>query len=84
MFVGVPPSVHTTASGGREELFDRSRDETEVENVIAEHDELAERLRSAVHQYLESPLPPWGDTSESVELNEMELNQLRALGYSIP
>jgi len=76
--------VHTTASGGREELFDRSRDEIEVENVLAEQDEMAERLRAAVHDYLESPLPPWGDASESVELDEMELNQLRALGYSIP
>jgi len=27
--------------------------------------------------------PPWGVTPQDVKLNEMELNQLRALGYVI-
>ena len=76
--------VDATASGGREELFDRSRDAVEVENVLTEHDDVAQRLRAAARDYLESPSPPWGDANETVELDEMELNQLRALGYSIP
>ena len=33
--------------------------------------------------YLESPPPPWGDESLKIELDEMEMNQLRALGYGV-
>ena len=73
-----------TTRDGREELFDGRSDAVETKNVIGEHAEVAERLRTAAGAYLASPPPPWGDAAGTVELNEMELNQLRALGYAIP
>ena len=33
--------------------------------------------------YLDSPPPPWGDDAPSVEVDEMLMNQLRALGYGV-
>ncbi|NRA09806.1 MAG: sulfatase [Myxococcales bacterium] len=67
-----------------EELFDRESDPDETLNVIGEHPEEAERLRGLVDAYLDPPVSPWGVEVPSVEIDEMELNQLRALGYAIP
>lgn len=65
-----------------EYLFDASRDARELEDRSrAEPDKLAE-LRKAGEVYLEGS-PPWGD-APTRELSEMELNQLRALGYALP
>lgn len=66
-----------------EELFDGSVDPRELRDVLSDSPEAAPEFRQALSEYLDSPPPPWGD-AEHVELNEMELNQLRALGYSIP
>ena len=41
-----------------------------------------ERLRSVAEAYLETT-PAWGD-APTREIGELELNQLRALGYAIP
>lgn len=79
--------VYTPYSKGdlREELFDSSKDPHELKNVLREHPEVAEHLRSVVRAYLEdSPDPPWGDAAPPLEINEIQLNQLRALGYEIP
>jgi arylsulfatase A-like enzyme len=71
--------------GDLEELFDSSRNPAELTNVLQEHPETAERLRSLARAYLEeSPPPPWGDEAPALEMDEVQLNQLRALGYSIP
>jgi arylsulfatase A-like enzyme len=67
-----------------EELFTRVRDPLEIQDIITDHPDLALELRDATSDYLASPPPPWGDSAEHVELDEMELNQLRALGYSLP
>jgi arylsulfatase A-like enzyme len=68
-----------------EQLFDGNADLLERENVIRDHPGRAESMRETVEAYLhDSPLPPWGDDRISVELDEMELNQLRALGYELP
>jgi len=69
----------------REELFDAATDPGELRDVLAEHPELAARLRVAATSYLnDSPPPPWGAEAPPLELDEIELNQLRALGYSLP
>ena len=68
----------------REELYDRTGDEPEKRNLLEERPEVAERLRGLVRDYLESPPPPWGGPAPSLEMDEMQLNQLRALGYAIP
>ena len=68
----------------QEELFQSSTDPTEVRNVLSEQSEVADEMRGLVKGYLERPAPPWGVSAREIELDEMELNQLRALGYAVP
>ena len=68
----------------REELFDASADARELRNVAEEQPEVASRMRSLVRGYLEGPPPPWGEEAPALEIDEVQLNQLRALGYSLP
>jgi hypothetical protein len=70
------------AGGPIEQLFDASRDPGELEDRAAADPETLKRLRAAADRYLEQK-PPWGETPTR-ELDELELNQLRALGYAIP
>mgnify|MGYP007021920866 FL=1 len=50
-----------------------------------EHPELVERLSGLTRAYIDhSPAPPWGDAAPALEIDEIQLNQLRALGYQIP
>lgn len=67
-----------------EELFDASDDPGELRNVAAERSEDLERLREHGTAYLENAGTPWGDDPDPLEMDEMQLNQLRALGYAIP
>ena len=66
-----------------ESLFDASQDPLERVDVRAANPEVAADLRALADEYLESPPPPWG-APVTVEIDEMEANQLRALGYAIP
>jgi len=67
------------------ELFDASEDPDELKNVLSKHPEMAERLRELTRTYIDhSPDPPWGDAAPPLEIDEIQLNQLRALGYQIP
>ena len=68
--------------GPQEHLFDTALDPAELENVLGERPEEAEEFRAAAERYLELT-PPWAPV-ERLELDEMQLNQLRALGYSLP
>jgi arylsulfatase A-like enzyme len=67
-----------------ESLFDASTDPIERSNVLEDAPEIAEEMREYAEAYLDSPPPPWGSGATNVELDEMEANQLRALGYAIP
>ena len=77
--------VMTLDSGGRThaELFDGSRDALERSNVLEEQPEVATRLRDLAEGYLENE-PPWESGTPTLELDEIQLNQLRALGYAVP
>jgi arylsulfatase A-like enzyme len=66
----------------RELLFDAERDAHERENRLDAEPEVAARLREKADAYLASS-PPWKD-SPTLELDELQLNQLRALGYAVP
>jgi hypothetical protein len=68
----------------QEELFDRRADPLERDDVLDEHPEVAGRMRELARAYLEPRPTPWGVETPTVELDEMELNQLRALGYAVP
>jgi len=71
------------APGGRVgELYDVRADPTETVNLAAERPEEVKRLLGLVKEYIETPPPSWG-LPENVELGEMELVQLRALGYVV-
>ncbi len=64
-----------------EELFDASVDPAELENLAEERPEDVARLRALVEERLAEE-PPWGESPRR-DINELELNQLRALGYQI-
>ena len=64
------------------ELYDKSDDPLEQQNLAAERPEVAKALNELALGYLKSPPPPWGD-APIIEIDEMELNQLRALGYGV-
>jgi arylsulfatase A-like enzyme len=67
----------------REELFDAKTDPLEQHNLLAERSEDAARLRGLAEQYLGSELS-WSEAPPTLELDEVQLNQLRALGYALP
>ena len=71
--------------GGKdsEELFDAQRDARESEDRLAEEPEVAARMRERADKYLASQ-PPWKDGQAPLQLDEIQLDQLRALGYALP
>jgi arylsulfatase A-like enzyme len=78
--------VMTTLPDGREheEIFDARGDALELHNLLEKRPELAERLRALAHSHLEGPPAPWAEEVMTLEMDEMQLNQLRALGYALP
>jgi arylsulfatase A-like enzyme len=67
-----------------DELFDHGEDPSEQRNLIRESSAAPEDLRALVEAYAESGgEPPWGTQAGEVELDELRLNHLRALGYVI-
>jgi arylsulfatase A-like enzyme len=65
-----------------EMLFDRSDDPSERRNLAEERPEEVERLGELAKAFIEQQ-PPW-EQPPPLEIDEMDLNQLRALGYAIP
>jgi arylsulfatase A-like enzyme len=70
------------ADGRLEQLFDARDDPLEFRDRAAEEPETFERLRAAADAYSEAK-PSWGE-APTREIDELELNLLRALGYQIP
>ena len=74
--------VRTGQDGGRrEQLFDARDDPREFRDLAAEEPETLERLSAVADDYYETE-PSWGE-APTRELDELELNMLRALGYKI-
>src|SRR5262245_15903608 len=67
----------------RTELYDKQEDPRERRSVAAEQPEVTEQLKELAVGYLKSPPPPWGADAPVIEVDELELNQLRALGYGV-
>jgi arylsulfatase A-like enzyme len=65
------------------ELYDRASDPTEQHDLAASDSESVERLRALVDDYAKDARPPWGEPPREVELDELRLNHLRALGYVV-
>jgi len=72
------------AGGAREELFNSAGDPLETRDLLEQDSETGNRLRALARAYLESSPAPWGVETPSVELDEMQIHQLRALGYAVP
>jgi arylsulfatase A-like enzyme len=66
-----------------EELFDGDRDPSERENLLEEYPEVVGELRERALAYLQDE-PTWGTGEPRLEIDEMQLDQLRALGYKVP
>ncbi|MGI9592650.1 MAG: sulfatase [Myxococcota bacterium] len=65
------------------ELYDTDTDPGERNNLYDPDSEESQRLRELARQYYESGESPWGVEPIEVEIDELMLNQLRALGYEI-
>jgi arylsulfatase A-like enzyme len=64
----------------RSQLFDIEADPGEHTAISEDHPEATARLRDALETYLATE-PVWSDGVPQVELDEMQMGQLRALGY---
>jgi hypothetical protein len=64
------------------ELYERGVDPTDQRDIGDREPEARKRLMALAESYLQRAPAPWGSAPE-VELDEAELQQLRALGYSV-
>ena len=79
-FLRIPMRNGTTT----EELFDAGDDSGELENVIETRPEVADHLRAQIDVLMENAETPWKESPPPLEMDEIQLNQLRALGYAVP
>jgi len=75
--------IESIGAPDRAELYDRSQDPGEKHDIAAENAELTDQLRDRVASYFEQPRANWKEAPE-IEIDEMQRNQLRALGYMVP
>jgi arylsulfatase A-like enzyme len=73
---------YDSAEPDRLELYDLAADPREQENLAETEPERALRLKRHAIAYLEDATPPWG-RAPKVEIDDMQLRQLRALGYKV-
>jgi arylsulfatase A-like enzyme len=64
------------------QLFDHNTDPREQSDISDGNSELVESFRASLDDYLTRTNEQW--ETPSIEVDEMRLNQLRALGYEIP
>jgi arylsulfatase A-like enzyme len=64
------------------EIYDLASDPAEKRNLRTTPPEWAEPFKTELQSKIAQPVP-WGEAAE-VSINEMQRNQLRALGYVIP
>jgi hypothetical protein len=64
-------------------FYDWETDPTEQQDRFSENRPRALSMLELVDQYLNESEPPWGVPSPTIELDELQLNQLRALGYKL-
>ncbi len=74
--------IHDVNAPERDHLYDVKSDEGEFVNIAAEAPGILNTLRDTANEYLELE-SPWEGGAPEIELDEMSLRQLRALGYAI-
>jgi arylsulfatase A-like enzyme len=75
--------ITTLGGDGHAALYDRGADPTEQRDLAASDPETTKRLRTLVDDYAKDAQPPWGVQPREVELDELRLDHLRALGYAV-
>jgi arylsulfatase A-like enzyme len=65
------------------EFYEIATDPMEQVNLAADRADDLAGYRALAEKYLADDQPPWGVAPGTVELEEMQLNQLKALGYKI-
>jgi hypothetical protein len=65
------------------ELFDHRHDPKQTLNVAGDNPEAVERMTRLAEEYRALPRAAWGVPPEEVELDEMRLSVLKALGYVV-
>jgi len=65
------------------EFYDSSTDPWEANNRSAGNPPELKPMLERIDRYLNDSEPPWGVESPAVEVDELRLNQLRALGYRV-
>src|SRR5262245_12097844 len=75
--------IYRAAAPKRSELYDKEVDPREQRDLAAEQPERIEPLEEKARAYLQSRPPPWGEGAPNVEIDKMQLDQLRALGYGV-
>ena len=66
-----------------EDLFRFGTDRAELRNLAEAEPEVLARMRTEADSYLERE-SAWEGGAPSLEIDEIQLNQLRALGYKVP
>lgn len=74
--------IHDSQSPDRDLLFDVDADPGEFSDVASSFRGIVADLRARVDAYLDQA-SPWEGGAPQIELDEMHLRQLRALGYSV-
>ena len=74
--------LHRFSEPDRDELYDRSIDPLEQENLAGSQEEIRAELAEEIDQFSKQSVV-W-DESFEVEIDEMNAAQLRALGYVLP
>ncbi|MDE0884157.1 MAG: sulfatase [Myxococcota bacterium] len=74
--------VHDVENPERDQLYDIDTDPGERRNIYENRQPAVEAMMGEVKKHL-SQSPLWKGGSDSVEIDEMQMRQLRALGYSI-
>ena len=65
-------------------LFDKRADPGELRNLAAQQPDVVEDLMAMVQEYLDRSDAPWGEAASVIEIDDMQLRQLRAIGYGVP
>ena len=75
--------IYPQAYPERFELYDKTLDPREQRDLVDANPQVAEQLVAIADTHLENREPPWGSETPTIELDELQLEQLRALGYGV-
>ena len=75
--------VATLGADDPPELYDHASDPDEQENFASDDPDTTARMQAWIDAYAADRAPPWGRPPSEIELDELRLNHLRALGYVI-